>query len=336
MCITPRGRPVQARRSAMSPRLCSPASGLLVWALVATGASDGAFAHGFAGKRFFPATLATDDPFVADELSLPTVSRTKSAASGEVPATATTTTSLDFTKRITPDFGVGLGASYLRVSPEGGDTVRGADNLAASLKYQFHKNDEHETIASAGVDWDIGNTGAKRIGAESFSTVTPTLFAVKGLGDLSESMKYLRPIAVTGTAGIAIPTRSSTTTVDETGTETTERHPNVLKLGFAVQYSLPYLQSFVKDAGLSEPFNHMIPLIEFSLEKPLDRGGGPTIGTVNPGLLWAGRYLQLGIEAIIPMSDATPVRRGWIAQIHFFVDDLFPRSIGRPIVRAGQ
>ena len=26
-------------------------------------------AHGFAGKRFFPATLATDDPFVADELS---------------------------------------------------------------------------------------------------------------------------------------------------------------------------------------------------------------------------------------------------------------------------
>ena len=31
-----------------------------------------AFAHGFAGNRFFPATLATDDPFVADELSLPT------------------------------------------------------------------------------------------------------------------------------------------------------------------------------------------------------------------------------------------------------------------------
>jgi hypothetical protein len=29
-----------------------------------------AFAHGFAGNRFFPATLATDDPFVASELSL--------------------------------------------------------------------------------------------------------------------------------------------------------------------------------------------------------------------------------------------------------------------------
>ncbi|SRR6266513_5027402 len=35
---------------------------------------DTAFSHGFAGARFFPATLSTDDPFVNDELSLPTVS----------------------------------------------------------------------------------------------------------------------------------------------------------------------------------------------------------------------------------------------------------------------
>ena len=31
-----------------------------------------AFSHGFAGDRFFPATLTTDDPFAASELSLPT------------------------------------------------------------------------------------------------------------------------------------------------------------------------------------------------------------------------------------------------------------------------
>jgi len=30
------------------------------------------------------------------------------------------------------------------------------------------------------------------------------------------------------------------------------------------------------------------------------------------------------------------VRRGWIAQIHFFIDDLFPRSLGRPIFGATQ
>jgi len=33
-----------------------------------------ASSHGFAGDRFFPATLTTDDPFAASEMSLPTIS----------------------------------------------------------------------------------------------------------------------------------------------------------------------------------------------------------------------------------------------------------------------
>ena len=49
-----------------------------------------ASAHGLAGKRFFPTTLAVDDPFVSDELSLPLVSHIKEPASGEEPATVRT------------------------------------------------------------------------------------------------------------------------------------------------------------------------------------------------------------------------------------------------------
>lgn len=299
--------------------------------LLGAGAADRALAHGFAGKRFFPATLATDDPFVSDELSLPTVSRRKTGASGDEPATLETDASVDFSKRITPNFGLGLGATYLRLQPDGGETQKGFDNLSANAKYQFYKSDEHETILSVGADWDIGGSGAKSVGAESFSTVTPTVFFGKGFGDLSDGLKYLRPFAVTGTAGVAMPTRSSTTTVDSDGNPTTEQHPDLLNLGFAVEYSLLYLQSFVKDVGLGEPFNRMIPVVEFSLQKPLDRGGGPTTGTVNPGVIWAGRYMQYGIEAIIPVNGATGGKTGVIFQIHFFLDDIFPRSIGRPV-----
>ena len=43
-------------------------------------------AHGLIGKCFLPATLAIDDPFVADELSLPTVSHIKTRASNDSPA----------------------------------------------------------------------------------------------------------------------------------------------------------------------------------------------------------------------------------------------------------
>jgi hypothetical protein len=41
--------------------------------------TSNAVAHCFVGARFFPATLAIDDPCVADEMSSPTVSWSKTA-----------------------------------------------------------------------------------------------------------------------------------------------------------------------------------------------------------------------------------------------------------------
>jgi hypothetical protein len=292
---------------------------------------ESAYGHGIAGKRFFPATLSTDDPFVADELSLPTIASRKMPASGDGPATKETDYSIDFTKRITPNLGIGLGAHYKQLSPEGGDKVSGFDNYSASLKYQFFKSDEHETILSAGFDWDIGGTGSKRIGAESFSTITPTVFFGKGFGDLSESYKYLRPFALTGLAGIAVPTQSNATRTDDDGNITVEHHSKVLRWGFAVEYSIPYLQSFVKDMGIGAPFNRMIPVVEFAFATPLDGGGGTTTGTINPGIIWAGNRMQFGLEAVIPVNSASGSKVGVIAQVHFFLDDLFPRTLGKPL-----
>src|SRR4029079_10298682 len=57
--------------SSMPPNLPT----LALAALAAILPASSALAHCFVGNRFFPATLAVDDPCVADELSLPTVSR---------------------------------------------------------------------------------------------------------------------------------------------------------------------------------------------------------------------------------------------------------------------
>lgn len=300
-----------------------------VLALAAT--ADHALAHGFAGKRFFPATPTTDDPFVADELSLPTISQRKLAGSDEAPASRLTSTSIDFTKRVTSNLGVGFGVNYLRFANEDGTRHNGFDNVSASIKYQFHKNDAHESIASIGLDWDIGGSGARSVGAESFSTLTPAIFVGKGFGDLPDRLPYLKPFAVTGSAGIALPSRKSTTTIDDTGDASIEQHPDMLKLGFAIEYSLPYLQSFVKDIGLPAPFNRMIPLVELDLQKPIDRGASGFTGTVNPGVVWAGRYMQFAVEAILPANGRTAGGKGVLFQVHFFIDDLFPHSFGKPI-----
>jgi hypothetical protein len=124
-------------------------------------------------------------------------------------------------------------------------------------------------------------------------------------------------------------------TVDElTGTRTIEieRHPNVLEWGFALEYSVIYLQSQVQDMHLHAPLDRLIPLVEFALESPLNRGAqGQTTGTINPGIIWAGKYFQLGVEAVIPINERTGNNVGVIAQLHFFVDDLFPHSLGRPL-----
>lgn len=290
-----------------------------------------AFAHGFAGKRFFPATPATEDPFVADELALPTISQRRLGATDEGPGARETSAAMEYDKRLTPNLGVGLSADYLRQQQADGTVTDGFDNWAASVKYQFYKNDPGEAIASVGLDWDIGGTGAKAVGAESFSTFTPTLFVGKGFGELPEGAKFLRPLAVTGAFGLAIPSRSSSTTVDADGNAAVEPHPDVLRIGGSVQYSLPYLHSFVKDVGMPEPFRRMILLVEFDLQKPVDREAGGWTGTVNPGVLWAGRYVQLGLEAVIPVNSRTGGGNGVLVQLHFFLDDLFPQSLGKPV-----
>jgi hypothetical protein len=288
------------------------------------------FAHGIAGKRFFPATPTIDDPFVADELSLPLVTQRRLPASGDSPETLQTSTSMDYTKRLTQNLGVGFGINHLRLANELG-VEKGFDNLSASVKYQFYKSDAREAVASVGLDWDIGGTGQSKVGAESFSTFTPALFVGKGFGDLPDSVKYLRPLALTSALGLAIPSRKSSTTIDEDGNASVEQHPDVLKLGFAIEYSLPYLQSFVKDVGLREPFNRLIPLVEFDLQKPVDRGAMGWSGTVNPGVVWAGRYMQFALEAIVPVNSRTGSGTGVLFQVHFFIDDIFPRSLGKPV-----
>ena len=104
---------------AASRQQSSGASCGLAAACLAVAASESASAHGLAGKRFFPATLVTEDPFVADELSFPTVSYRKLSANGEEPATRETDFSVDVSKRVTQNFGIGLGATYKKVQPEG-------------------------------------------------------------------------------------------------------------------------------------------------------------------------------------------------------------------------
>ncbi len=77
----------------------------------------------------------------------------------------------------------------------------------------------------------------------------------------------------------------------------------------------------------SAPFDRMFPLVEVSFSTAMNRGlGGQTIGTIQPGIIWAGPVFPIGAEAIIPGSRLTGHGYGGVVQFHFYLDDLFPRS----------
>jgi hypothetical protein len=92
------------------------------------------------------------------------------------------------------------------------------------------------------------------------------------------------------------------------------------------------LRANIHDFGLPEWVNRLTPLVEFNFVTPItDRYGEKTTGTINPGVIWSGQSMQFGVEAIIPVTKATGKNIGIIAQLHFYLDDIFPGTIGRPL-----
>jgi hypothetical protein len=267
--------------------------------LSATSAS----AHGIVGERFFPATISVDDPFAADELALPTVSSFKPGGGPRE-----TDTEFEWSKSILPGFALSFEGGYVD-SPAG----KGWDNLEITPVVQLIKAPESEFILSVGMGFEFGGTGSSKV-ADPFTTYTPEVLFGKGFGDLPDGAALLRPFAVTGRVAYAMP-----------GTST---EGDALEWGGAIEYSLSYLTNNVRDVGLGSFVSHLTPLVEFSLESPRD---DKTTGTINPGILWSGQYTQVGVEAIIPVNASSGHDVGVVAQLHFYMDDIFPHSLGKPL-----
>lgn len=284
------------------------------------------WSHGWAGKRFFPSTLATEDPFVNDEFSIVTGHIKAPNEDGDL--TRSTTIDAEYTKTIFPNFGISLGAAYNFVHDvNGGSNQSGFSNLEVGAKYQFLTSEKYESLLSLGLGATVGTTGDINVPeSDIFSTVAPGIFFGQGFGFLPKRLKYLRPLAFTGLLQANVPL-SSHSIVDGVASQ----NSNTLTWGGAIEYSIPYLQAFIKDVGIPAPFNRMIPLVEVSASSCMDSACSGTTGTINPGFTWVGNYIQLGLEATIPVNHATGNNIGVLAQFHIYVDDAAPKTLGRPL-----
>ena len=293
--------------------------------------SEGSAAY--VGDRFFPSTLATTVPTAADFynppyfVKLPDTATTPSTREIDIPTT--------YSRLVTKDLGVFFTETFRILEDANRGTRSGFDNLVIGAQYQLYANPEHQFIFTVGGTAAIGGTGAPGI-ASSFSTLTPTLYIGKGFGDLPDSVAWLRPLTVTGTVAVAVPTDSTslTTTTLPTGATTLSEtiNPKILQLGLALEYSLvTNMYTGANRTGTRYP-EGWVPLVEFTTATPLDGPlAGRTTGTVNPGVIWVSRYLQVGVEAIIPMDAHSGRDLGFRAQAHLYLPAIFPDWYGKPI-----
>ncbi|THD45706.1 MAG: hypothetical protein E7774_07525 [Bradyrhizobium sp.] len=274
-----------------------------------------AFAHAICGDRIFPATLGIDDPGVSDELALPTLTYLPTNGDGSQEFDA----EFSWTKTILPGLGLSLSDGGTWQRPGG----YGWESLDSEAKYNFLCLADHEFMASAGLDivWGRSGTGAQY---SPFNTYSPVLDVGKGFGDLPASLNILRPFALTAELSESLP-----------GQARTAGSPNAttLNYGLTVQYSLPYYNSHIGQID-SDVLKRLVPLTEITFSQAIANfAPGPRLvtGTVQPGAVYMADTWQFALEAIVPINSASGRGVGVVGELHFFLDDIFPDSLGKPL-----
>ena len=94
----------------------------------------------------------------------------------------------------------------------------------------------------------------------------------------------------------------------------------------------------VEDLGLPDFINRLIPVVEWNLQTQTDNfdGGERTTGAITPGLIYVADKYQLSAEAILPVNRASGDGAGAIAQLHLYLDDIFPQTYGQPLLASSE
>jgi hypothetical protein len=218
-------------------------------------------------------------------------------------------------------------------------TANGWNNLAATLKYKPYVNAEHEFMLSLGVVRNFARTGATgsngaTLGNDDSSSTAPTLYFGKGFGDLP--IGWARAFAITGELSYQIADKKlKLTGIDpDTGNLLFNNGTwNQWSGGVSLQYSIRYLSAQVKDYGPPEFVNKLTPLVEVAWSSTASQPNqGNTQYLIATGFNYTAAGYAVSVEALIPANKQTGSHIGAIAQLHFYFDDLFPRSLGKPIL----
>ena len=303
-------------------------------------------AHVVVGARVFPVTLTFDDPGVGDEASFPAFTYQRGPADGGTGPTHDVDLGFEYDKTITPDTALILNDGYDINTTAGSKTETDFENLFITGKWQAIANATHEFVLSLSIIREIGGTGTTHTGADAFGSTSPTAYFGKGFGDLP--IGVWRAFAMTGELSYTIadkelkqvqppgPTQSASGLASPVDTSLPAQfngwNNNAWAGSLSFQYSIPYLQSQVRDIGLSGFLANLIPLVELDWSSPASSPSSQgTTWTAAPGVIYLAGPWEFGLEALVPLNRTAGTNVGAGGLVHVFFDDLYPDSLGKPL-----
>lgn len=274
------------------------------------------------GVRVFPEQLVVREPFVESTLTLPNLLHIRQPAGAPALPGQETAFETELKLQLTENLGLSLVGTLTHLDPDHGPSLTGFENFDVGLTYQVLRSQRHELLGSIGLDWEVGGTGRRAVGAQSHSALAPNVVIAKGFGDLPAIADWLKPLAVVTALGVRLPVESGPTGSGDADLR-------AITWGAVVQYSLGYLETQVQHRGPSAFLGRLFPVVELDFQTPVQgRWSGQTVGTINPGLVWVGRLVQVGLEAAVPANERTGKNIGVRFLLRFSLDELIPRLHG--------
>ena len=268
-----------------------------------------------AGARSFPTTLTLDDPGVENAILFPFVLHPRTSADG-----GETMKELDvgaeLEKTITAKTEIILEDGVVF---EGGE--HGWENLTVGGKWQVLTNAPHEAVVSIGVAREFGGSGTSHIGADRFGSTAATIYGGKGFGDLASAV--LQPLAVTGefSETIADQELKRAAAAESAGARFNRGSSNLWSAGLSIQYSLTYWTRESRDHRLPGFLGDLIPLVEFTWTSPQSSPSEQgTTWIAAPGVIYARRWGEIGLEALVPLNRAAGSTIGLVGLVQFSLD----------------
>ena len=273
-------------------------------AFIAISPEVSAHGHGIVGDRIFISPIVGNDSFPDNAFSLTT--RRSDYAFSIVPT---------LEKQLSESSSLLLTGGWDTTEAAGNSDPSGARDLSIYYRQSLFLSPRHETEFTIS-PFVVAPTGDRRIGDQGYTHLGGEMMLGKGMGDLPDtpSFRLMRPIAIQAEAGYAGRVQ---------GPANSDVFANL-----EVEYSLGYLNRYVRPVAAGRPLINLVPYVEFDYSQAMIDSRLTTSPDflITPGVAYLGDKFLVSLGAQVDLNGASHRgdRAAALCLVEIFYDDIFP------------